>query len=332
MSNNSRAWWARKSRPKIFESCPQAQRLCGLSIPDCIRNGIKYRAIFSLNLTPRTLKHHIIFCNFQHLKKQQTQACKSPNRFMTSAMVGRPRLSERGGQFFLIFRQRAVDVLCHTSSAAHTLPGPPNGSIQRSRRFAFFLLASLALHATIGLLLPAPTASKAPLPCDYLEVGFVPPIVTAQPPDSKKTVRHSPNRAHRQESAVQSSAQAGHAEPHQTELAGHEATVALTGSGSHKGKYNAYLAHLRSKIDALWEYPVAARQQNIAGTLTLRFAVQSDGTLGSISLLQSSEQPLLDREALRTIETAAPFKPLPQSFALARLNVLATFTYQSQAP
>ena len=59
--------------------------------------------------------------------------------------------------------------------------------------------------------------------------------------------------------------------------------------------------------------PPEAKAQGLTGQLTLDVAVRSDGTLLSITLLQSSGSALLDNTARRIVMLAAPFEPFPES-------------------
>lgn len=107
-----------------------------------------------------------------------------------------------------------------------------------------------------------------------------------------------------------------------------EATVSLDSVGEKPSRYDPYLQHLRNRINAVWEYPSEAKQQQLGGSLTLRFSIAHDGSLIGVQMLRSSGNDILDREALRTVHAAAPFMPLPRSLAIERLNVLASFDYQ----
>jgi TonB family protein len=107
-----------------------------------------------------------------------------------------------------------------------------------------------------------------------------------------------------------------------------EATVSLDRAGKKPSRYDPYLQHLRARINAVWEYPAAAKQQQLEGSLTLRFSIARNGSLIDVRMLRSSGADILDREALRTIHDAAPFMPLPGGLAIERLHVLASFDYQ----
>ena len=104
-----------------------------------------------------------------------------------------------------------------------------------------------------------------------------------------------------------------------------EDTVTLTGGDS---KYRDYLLAVKREIEEHWAYPQEALERSAAGTVVLKFAIAADGNLADSGVLESSGEEVLDREALRVIRAAAPYQPLPRSFQLARLNIVARFQYE----
>ena len=110
-----------------------------------------------------------------------------------------------------------------------------------------------------------------------------------------------------------------------------EATVSLFETTRKKTKYSSYLSHLQERINSTWKYPPLAQQQGIEGTLTLRFSIHENGKLIGVKLLKSSGHSILDQEAVRTIQKAAPFNRLPELLSISKLNVLASFNYQYSA-
>ncbi len=56
------------------------------------------------------------------------------------------------------------------------------------------------------------------------------------------------------------------------------------------------------------DYPIASRRKGEDGTVTLSFLVYSDGTVGGISVVQSSGHPRLDKAASRSLRSAV-FRP-----------------------
>jgi protein TonB len=97
-------------------------------------------------------------------------------------------------------------------------------------------------------------------------------------------------------------------------------------------RYATYMEAWRRKVERIGNlnYPEAAKEQGLYGSLILRVAVRADGSLESIRVLRSSGQPLLDEAAKQIVELAAPFAPFPPDIA-AETDVLdITRTWQFQ--
>ena len=106
---------------------------------------------------------------------------------------------------------------------------------------------------------------------------------------------------------------------------------AITAS-THEFRYAAYMEAWRRKVERIGNlnYPEAAKDQGLYGSLILRVAVRADGSLESVRVLRSSGQPLLDEAAKQIVELAAPFAPFPPDIA-AETDVLdITRTWQFQ--
>jgi protein TonB len=93
-------------------------------------------------------------------------------------------------------------------------------------------------------------------------------------------------------------------------------------------KYFSYFAKLKQKIEQVWNYPEASRLRGEQGELFLVFTIRRDGYLEDVKMITPSGYERLDEEALRAIRIASPFSPFPNSWALERLNVKATFKYE----
>ena len=74
-----------------------------------------------------------------------------------------------------------------------------------------------------------------------------------------------------------------------------------------------YLAAWRRKVERVGNlnYPDAARQRKLQGSLRLLVAIAADGTLREARVLESSGHAELDSAAVRIARLAAPFAPLP---------------------
>jgi len=78
-------------------------------------------------------------------------------------------------------------------------------------------------------------------------------------------------------------------------------------------KYAAYMDAWRAKVERVGNlnYPEQAKRQNLAGSLVLDVAINPDGTIHAIQVLRPSRHTLLDDAAVRIVELAGPYAPLP---------------------
>lgn len=72
-----------------------------------------------------------------------------------------------------------------------------------------------------------------------------------------------------------------------------------------------YMDAWRRKIERVGNlnYPAEASSQRIHGSLILRVTIKRDGTLDSVTLVESSGHPVLDNAAMRIVRLAAPYAP-----------------------
>jgi protein TonB len=95
-------------------------------------------------------------------------------------------------------------------------------------------------------------------------------------------------------------------------------------SASTKESYDAlYLDGWRKRIEAIGNlnYPRAASEQGIYGTLRVMVALNPDGTVNDIRILRSSGERVLDEAAVNIVRLAAPFDPFPPDLR-ANVDVL----------
>lgn len=76
-----------------------------------------------------------------------------------------------------------------------------------------------------------------------------------------------------------------------------------------------YLKQWEQKVERIGNlnYPEEARKKNLGGRLRLMVVIAADGRILEAQLLTSSGHSLLDDAAVRILNLAAPFAPLPQS-------------------
>ncbi len=105
---------------------------------------------------------------------------------------------------------------------------------------------------------------------------------------------------------------------------GTEDTVEL---GSKNTKYFSYLKQLKKRIANKWSYPKEAYARQETGTAVVKFSIAEEGILVDSLIISSSGHDILDSEALRVVQAAGPFNPLPKKFNLSKLHIIAKFQY-----
>jgi len=84
------------------------------------------------------------------------------------------------------------------------------------------------------------------------------------------------------------------------------------GANAKKYRFASYMDAWRAKVERIGNinYPQAAAQQNLTGSLLLDVAVNPDGSIHSARITRSSGFRELDQAALRIVNMAAPFPAL----------------------
>ncbi len=97
-------------------------------------------------------------------------------------------------------------------------------------------------------------------------------------------------------------------------------------------KYAAYMDAWRAKVERIGNlnYPEQAKRQGIAGSLVLDVAIKQDGSLQGVQVLRPSGHKLLDDAAVRIVELAAPYAPLPPDMRadVDILHITRTWKFQ----
>jgi periplasmic protein TonB len=97
-------------------------------------------------------------------------------------------------------------------------------------------------------------------------------------------------------------------------------------------KYAAYMDAWRAKVERVGNlnYPEQAKRQGITGSLVLDVAIKPDGSLQSVQVLRPSGQKVLDDAAIRIVELAAPYAPLPPDMRadVDILHITRTWKFQ----
>jgi len=92
-------------------------------------------------------------------------------------------------------------------------------------------------------------------------------------------------------------------------------------------QYITYFGSIKRAIELVWQYPEPALRYGLQGKLLLEFSILADGKLASARIIRSSGSNLLDEEAMRAVQAAAPFSPIPPWIDKNRLDIIASFEY-----
>ena len=92
-------------------------------------------------------------------------------------------------------------------------------------------------------------------------------------------------------------------------------------------KYISYFTSIKRAIEVVWEYPEPALRHRLQGKLVLKFTILGNGDLQEARLIRSSGFSVLDREAMRALQVASPFQPIPPWIGKSRLDIIASFEY-----
>ena len=92
-------------------------------------------------------------------------------------------------------------------------------------------------------------------------------------------------------------------------------------------KYVSYFTSIKRAIEHVWEYPESALRLGLQGKLVMEFTISGDGRLEGTRLIRSSGFSVLDQEAARAVQAAAPFHAIPPWIGKSRLEVVASFEY-----
>ena len=85
------------------------------------------------------------------------------------------------------------------------------------------------------------------------------------------------------------------------------------GSRAMEYRFAAYVEAWRQKVEKIGNlnYPTAAREQKLYGSLRMTVSIKSDGTVEKIELNKSSGFKILDDAAYRIVELGAPYAEFP---------------------
>lgn len=92
-------------------------------------------------------------------------------------------------------------------------------------------------------------------------------------------------------------------------------------------KFQDYFNQVRERIKSKWIYPYEASSRGIEGELQIEFGIAKGGDLQFIEKRRSSGIELLDDYAMRAVQLASPFPPVPDAISKGGLPINGIFRY-----
>jgi periplasmic protein TonB len=103
------------------------------------------------------------------------------------------------------------------------------------------------------------------------------------------------------------------------------------GARTQEFRFARYIEDWRLKIERIGDmnYPQAARDQKVYGSLVVTVSIKADGALEKVEINRPSGQKLLDEAALRIVRLAAPYAPFPADISQDTdiLSITRTWTF-----
>jgi len=107
------------------------------------------------------------------------------------------------------------------------------------------------------------------------------------------------------------------------------------GINTREGKYAAYVQGMVGTLEDAWYYAEGTdasldeyfshNPDSSALKILIRISIKHNGELDSFKVIRPSPNPALNESAISAIYGAAPFRPLPSSWGLERINLYFTF-------
>ena len=92
-------------------------------------------------------------------------------------------------------------------------------------------------------------------------------------------------------------------------------------------KFQDYFNQVRERIKSKWIYPYEASSRGIEGELQIEFGIAKSGELQFIEKRRSSGIEILDDYAMRAVQLASPFPPVPDAISKGGLPINGSFRY-----
>ena len=103
------------------------------------------------------------------------------------------------------------------------------------------------------------------------------------------------------------------------------------GARAQEYRFTRYIDDWRQKVERIGtlNYPQAARDQKIFGSLVMTVSIKADGTVDSVEVNRSSGQKILDEAAQRIVQLAGPYAAFPADISRDTdiLSITRTWTF-----
>lgn len=107
----------------------------------------------------------------------------------------------------------------------------------------------------------------------------------------------------------------------------------FVGARTQEYRFTRYIEDWRQKVERVGElnYPQAAREQKMSGSLIVTVAIKADGSVESVDINKPSGNRILDEAARRIVLLAAPYAAFPGELAreIDVLHIVRTWTFTS---
>jgi protein TonB len=103
------------------------------------------------------------------------------------------------------------------------------------------------------------------------------------------------------------------------------------GAQAKEYRFARYVEDWRMKVERIGNtnYPEAARQNRLYGSLILSVSIRADGSIENVEVKKKSGHRLLDAAAVKIVEMAGPYSPFPEDIRRDTdiLNITRTWTF-----
>lgn len=108
----------------------------------------------------------------------------------------------------------------------------------------------------------------------------------------------------------------------QAKIAGLPGKIGVIAASKQQQYLAQHFIYIRDQIMSRLSYPAIARKKGWSGRVKLSFRIIEDGTVEAITVVASSGFPILDRQAVATVNKVAPFPRPPE-----RADITIPITY-----